>query len=577
MDQPTTTGGSGLKRKMIGEWLCGLGLISPFQLSEALATQQETGQRIGQILIQKGFLSERELSEILTLQEALATKTSLAEFPIEPETIALVPEAFAKQNIIVPLMKVGRRLVIATRRADDTKLLDHLSLLTGYIVVPIGFREEDVNPALAKFYSGPTRRVDDTIERAVQRSGNREDTRRQQVHEIGGAADADAPIVELVNSILTDAAERGAADIALDPGEAGLSIRMRCDGVLQTVLQLPRAIEAAVITRIKVMAGMNITEKRRPQDGRFSVTVNGEKIDFRCSCIAVHWGERISLRLLRSRSIVLGMDKLGFSEHDKQLIDQILLNPTGIILVTGPTGSGKTTTLYAMLQQFDSVSDSIITIEDPVEYPVQGIAQIQVNAKIDLTFSSALRTVLRQDPDVIMVGEIRDLETLETATSAAMTGHLVLSTLHTNDAVSTVTRMIEMGIPPYVVGGTVSGIIAQRLIRRICSACKTTHVATPKEKAFLNLPMDQDYSLWHGAGCDVCNNSGYKGMLGVYEIIRMTRSIQNLISRGEPGTVIEDEAVKYGMVKLLDDAKRKVIQGLATVDEVIRCLGTGND
>ncbi|HEY9857043.1 MAG TPA: GspE/PulE family protein [Stenomitos sp.] len=578
MDQPTTTGGTGLKRKMIGEWLCSLGLISPFQLSEALATQLETGQRIGQILIQKGFLSERELSEILTLQEVLATKTSLADFPIEPETIALVPEAFARQNLVVPLMKVGRRLVIATRRSDDTKLLDHLSLLTGYIVVPISFREEDLNPALHRFYSGGARKVDDTIERAVQRTGGKDDTRRQQVQEIGsGSADADAPIVELVNSILTDAAERGAADIAFDPSEAGLLIRMRCDGVLQTVLQLPRAIEASVITRVKVMAGMNITEKRRPQDGRFSVTVNGEKIDFRTSCIAVHWGERISLRLLRSRSIVLGMDKLGFSEHDKQLIEQILLNPTGIILVTGPTGSGKTTTLYAMLQQFDNVADSIITIEDPVEYPVQGIAQIQVNPKIDLTFSSALRTVLRQDPDVIMVGEIRDLETLETATSAAMTGHLVLSTLHTNDAVSTITRMIEMGIPPYVVGGTVSGIIAQRLIRRICSECKTTHVATAKEKAFLNLPADQDYSLWHGAGCDRCNGSGYKGMLGVYEIIRMTRPIQNLISRGEPTTMIEDEAVRYGMVKLLQDAKQKVAMGLATVDEVIRCLGTGNE
>lgn len=579
MDQATSsTGAGGLRKKMIGEWLCNLGLISPFQLSEALSTQQETGERIGQILIQKGFLNERELSEILTLQEVLATKSSLLDFPIEAETIALIPEAFARKNLLVPLMKVGRRLIIATRNIDDPKLLDHLSLLTGYIVVPIGFREEDLSGALGRFYEDRSRRVDDTIERAIKRTGGRDDGRRQQqAQDISAGSEVDAPIVELVNSILTDAVERGAADIAFDPTEEGLGIRMRIDGVMTTVLKLPRAIEASVVTRIKVMAGMNITEKRRPQDGRFSVVVNGEKIDLRTSCIATHWGERISMRLLRTRSILLGLDSLGFGEQDRGTLEQILLSPIGVILVTGPTGSGKTTTLYAVLQQFDRESDSIITIEDPVEYPVPGIAQIQVNTKIDLNFSSALRTVLRQDPDIIMVGEIRDLETLETATSAAMTGHLVLSTLHTNDAVSTVTRMIEMGIPPYVVGGTVSGIIAQRLIRCVCPSCKTMRPATAKEKAFLNVPADSDLMLATGTGCDRCSGTGYKGQLGVFEILRMTRTIQSLISRGEPGTIIQDEANRLGMKSLLDDAKSKVMKGLSTVDEVIRCLGTGTN
>ncbi|HEY9898340.1 MAG TPA: GspE/PulE family protein [Pantanalinema sp.] len=579
MDQAAASSGTGgLRKKMIGEWLCNLGLISPFQLSEALSTQQESGERIGQILIQKGYLNERELSEILTLQEVLATKSSLLDFPIEAETIALIPEAFARKNLLVPLMKVGRRLIIATRNIDDPKLLDHLSLLTGYIVVPIGFREEDLSAALGRFYEDRSRRVDDTIERAIKRTGaGRDDGRRQQAQDISASTEVDAPIVELVNSILTDAVERGAADIAFDPTEDGLAIRMRSDGVMTTVLKLPRAIEASVITRIKVMAGMNITEKRRPQDGRFSVVVNGEKIDFRTSCIATHWGERISMRILRTRSILHGLDNLGFSQRDRDTLEQILLSPIGVILVTGPTGSGKTTTLYAVLQQFDRESDSIITIEDPVEYPVPGIAQIQVNPKIDLNFSSALRTVLRQDPDVIMVGEIRDLETLETATSAAMTGHLVLSTLHTNDAVSTVTRMIEMGIPPYVVGGTVSGIVAQRLIRCVCSACKTTRSATVKEKAFLNVPVEEELTLAVGTGCERCNGTGYKGQLGVFEILRITRPIQSLISRGEPSTVIQDEANRLGMNSLLDDAKEKVLKGLSTVDEVIRCLGTGTN
>jgi type IV pilus assembly protein PilB len=573
MDAPTAPQ-PGIKKKMIGEWLSSLGLISPFQLSEALSIQQETGQRIGEILIGKGYLTEAELTDCLHLQEVLATQTSLVAFPITAELLAMVPENFARQHTILPLMRIGRRLVIAARRVDDTKMMDHLSLLTGYVVTPIGFRDEDLAPALNRFYEDRTRRADSVIERAVKLSG-RDDSRRQQTVDISGGSDSDGPIVELVNSILADAVQRGAADVAFDPTEEGLAVRLRIDGVMTPALMLPRAIEAPAITRVKVLAGMNITEKRRPQDGRFSVVLNGEKVDFRASCIATHWGERLAMRILRTRSILLGLESLGLSDPDHQLLEEILLTPLGIILVTGPTGSGKTTTLYAMLQKFDSVADSIITIEDPVEYPVPGIAQIQVNTKIDLSFSAALRTVLRQDPDVIMVGEIRDLETLETATSAAMTGHLVLSTLHTNDAVSTVTRMIEMGIPPYVVGATVSAIVAQRLIRRVCPNCQFRRLANAKEAVFLGLAPDEEMLLSVGKGCDRCNHTGYRGQIGVYEVLRITRGVQSLISRGEPSTVIADEAGRQGMRTMLHDAKQKVLAGMSTVDEVIRCLGTG--
>jgi len=585
----TTAKSGGLKNKLIGEWLCGIGMISPFQLSDALSSQQETGQKLGQVLVQKGVLIEKDLQQVLVLQQALRTCETLAQFPYDPDAVSLVPEAFARKNHIVPLLKVGRRLLIGMVKVDDTRVLDHLSLLSGYMVVPIAFRDTDIAPGLSKLFgssaaaapgpTGPsgTARVENTIEKAIAKSGAKDDAgKKPQIQDIANASDSDAPVVELVNSLLTDAMERGAADIAIDPKESGLCIRLRIDGVMTTAVTLPKAIETAVIARLKVMANMNITEKRRPQDGRFSVVINGEKIDFRCSCIATHWGERISLRALRQKSINLGLDKLGFSERDSETIQQILLKPVGIILVTGPTGSGKTTTLYAMLREFDQETESIITIEDPVEYPVQGIAQIQVNSKIDLTFSAALRTVLRQDPDTIMVGEIRDLETLETATSAAMTGHLVLSTLHTNDAVSTVSRMIEMGIPPYVVGSTVSGIIAQRLIRRICSNCKEEVEASPTDKAFLGIPHERQLTIHKGAGCEKCNNSGYKGMLGVYEILKMSRPIANLISRGEPTTVIQDEATKLGMLSILDDAKEKVLKGMSTVEEVIRCLGVGD-
>ncbi len=589
MNAQTPAKSAGLKNKLIGEWLCGIGMISPFQLSDALSSQQESGQKLGQVLVQKGILNEKDLQQVLVLQQSLRTSENLGQFPFDPEAVSLVPEAFARKNNVVPLLKVGRRLLIGMVKVDDTRVLDHLSLLSGYMVVPIAFRDTDIPPGLTKLYGaiaggaqatpGPSGavRVENTIEKAIAKSGVKEDaSKKAQIQDIANVSDSDAPVVELVNSLLTDAMERGAADIAIDPKENALCVRLRIDGVMTTAVTLPKAIETAVIARLKVMANMNITEKRRPQDGRFSVVINGEKIDFRCSCISTHWGERISLRALRQKSINLGLDKLGFSERDTDTIHQILLKPVGIILVTGPTGSGKTTTLYAMLREFDQETESIITIEDPVEYPVQGIAQIQVNSKIDLTFSAALRTVLRQDPDTIMVGEIRDLETLETATSAAMTGHLVLSTLHTNDAVSTVSRMIEMGIPPYVVGSTVSGIIAQRLIRRICSNCKVEVEASPTDKAFLGIPHERQLMIHKGTGCEKCNGSGYKGMLGVYEILKMSRPIANLISRGEPTTVIQDEATKLGMLSILDDAKDKVLKGLSTIEEVIRCLGVGD-
>lgn len=567
-----------IKKLRVGEWLKNLGFISEFQLSEALTLQMETGKKLGEILVAKGYVAAKELQEILNLQEVLANKSTLSDFTVDAAILSMVPESFARQHGVIPLVKVGRRLVIAVNRADDAKLLDHLSLLTGHFMVPLAFRKEDIDGALVTFYESRHRTNSSAIERAIKSGTHDLSPAPRQVQEIGTSTTADAPIIELVNAMLSEAVDRGVSDIHIEPRETFMEIRFRIDGVLSKYLDVPKAIENSVITRLKVMGNMNITEKRRPQDGRFGASfANGEKVDFRVSCINTHWGEKIVLRLLRQKSISLGMDRLGFEDDHSKMIDRLLHSPTGIILVTGPTGSGKTTTLYASLQKFDRETDSIVTIEDPVEYPVEGIAQIGINTKIDLTFAGALRTILRQDPDVVMLGEIRDHETLETATHAAMTGHLVLSTLHTNDAVSTVGRIVEMGIPPYIVSSTLMGVIAQRLVRRICPGCIEEYAANDEDRAFLGLAPERPLVLARGKGCELCNMTGYKGQLGVYEILMMTRPLQTIINRGGSSMELAAEAHRGGFRTMIFDAKRKVIRRMTNVPEVIRVLGYGTD
>ena len=578
---PTPADGSKgpLRRLRLGDWLSQLGLISQFQLSEALTAQVETGRKLGEILVSKGYINEKELADVLALQETLSDKTALTEFEVDESLVAMVPQAFAKQNMVVPLVKVGRRLVVGISNADDVKSLDTLSLLTGYLVVPVTFSADDIQTAIGQLYEARAKNLQ-TIDKAVKVAGTDDKgTMQRRIEDISAASDdSDAPIIELVNSILNDAIDRGASDVHLEPREQCLEARFRMDGVLSKVLEIPKAIEPSVITRFKVLSNMNITEKRRPQDGRFTVkSRSGEKIDFRVACIATHWGEKIVLRVLRPMTVMLGLDKLGFDGEDLDKFQRLLHAPAGIILVTGPTGSGKTSTLYASLGLMDRESESIITIEDPVEYPFEGIAQIQVNSKIDLTFSAALRTILRQDPDTIMVGEIRDYETLETATNAAMTGHLVLSTLHTNDAVSTVNRMVDMGIPPYMVSATVAGIIAQRLVRKICPRCGVDYEASAAEKAALRVNPEEPLTLRKGEGCEHCNQTGYKGQLGVFEVLVMNRKIQALINKGESTLALAEAARQGGMTSLLEDGKRKVLKRLTTIVEVTRICGLGGD
>lgn len=566
----------------IGDWLVNLGMITRRQLAVSSELREQNGRTLEATLVEQRFVTEVELQGAKRLQEVLGAIPSLAEFPVDEGVLPLVPEPVARQKVAIPLMRLGDRLVIAYGRSTDTfqrdydvKLLDQVSHMTGLMVVGVGFKREDVVAAIDPIYGKNAAKG--LIDQALKLSTGGGPSTGKTVTSIDerGANDEEAPIIDLVNQILSRAIETGASDLHLEPFETKLDVRLRMDGVLQTVMTLPKAVEPAVISRVKILSDMNIAERRRPQDGRFSVRHQGQKIDFRVAVIAVHWGEKVVMRLLRPKTIALGLEALGFSPEDLEKLGRYINAPNGILLVTGPTGSGKTSTLYASLSAMDKNTDSIVTIEDPVEFPVEGITQIQANAKIGLTFAAALRTILRLDPDTIMLGEIRDKETGEIAIEAALTGHMVLSTLHTNSTVETVGRLIDMGIPPYMVSATLLCVVAQRLVRKVCKGCREEYPADEEEKAYLGLPLDQPFTLARGTGCEVCNGTGHKGQLGIFEILEVTRTIKELIGEEASSLAMLDAAQQNGMLTLLDDGKRKARLGLTSVEEVKRVLGLG--
>jgi type IV pilus assembly protein PilB len=565
----------------IGDWLVSLGMITRRQLAAALDLRDARGSDLEAALIEQRFVTEEELRGASRLQHLLGSLSSLGEFPVEEGVTPLVPEPVARQKVVVPLMKIGERLAIAYGRADsaqqrdhDVKLLDQVSHLTGLMVVGVGLRRDLVLEALDVIYARTS--AQGLVDAAMRLSGSLGETKVKEASQIDRPSEeGDAPIVELVNQILGKAIESGASDLHLEPFEQKLEARLRIDGVLHTVMVLPKQVESAVISRVKILSDMNIAERRRPQDGRFSVRHQGQKIDFRVAVISCHWGEKVVMRLLRPKTIALGLEALGFTPADLDRLMPYINAPNGILLVTGPTGSGKTSTLYASLAAMDKQHDSIVTIEDPVEFPVEGITQIQANAKIGLTFAAALRTILRLDPDTIMLGEIRDKETGEIAIEAALTGHMVLSTLHTNSTVETVGRLIDMGIPPYMVSATLLCVVAQRLVRKVCKGCYTEYEADDEEKEFLGRPLDAPLVLARGTGCEICNGTGHKGQLGVFEILEVTRRIKELINQEASSIQMLDAAAEGGMLTLLDDGKRKVLARQTSVEEIVRVLGKG--
>jgi len=551
--------------RMLGEILSANGWLSGPALENALDAQQKKAGRIGDILLRNGDISEDQLARALAIQWDLPYVDSLPEV-LGGRWVKLLPISFAKLYHILPLEERddGTTLVAVADTMLGDPLNDVVALLgpIRLAVAPPNLIMHGLNMAFDQA-SGTTEEVMESLD-GEQVLGALLD----EPVDLLDATD-EAPIIRLVNSVLFQAVKERASDVHFEPYEREFVVRYRIDGVLYSVLTPPRRAQAAITSRIKLMAHMNIAERRLPQDGRIGLRMAGRDIDVRVSSIPTVHGERLVLRLLEKGAMNLELKTLGFAPDQMEQMNQILAMPNGVVLVTGPTGSGKTTTLYGAVSQINSPDRNILTIEDPIEYQLKGIGQMQVNPKIDLTFASGLRSILRQDPDVILVGEIRDGVTAEIAVQAALTGHLVFSTLHTNDAASAITRLVDMGIEPFLVSSSITAIMAQRLVRRICPACRTAYIPTAAEAQRLGLKPGK-YTFYHGTGCDECTRTGYRGRLGLFEIMVMDEGMRSLVLTHPDSTSIRDYAARHGVRFLREDGARKVLEGATTTEEVLR-------
>ena len=564
--------------KRIGDILIDEGYITDQQLAQALQEGKATNSPLGAVLIRMGYIDEVNLGKALAKLHGLQY-IDTSNLEIDPEVMKLVPSDFIRRHMVVPyrMDHAHKRIEVIMARPDNLHILDEVALLTGYRPIPRVSTHNELVSLLDKYYRSRSS-TDDAMAR-IEEDFSKQDNQYDQggiTKELEAEMDADdAPVVQLVNSILIEALDSNASDIHIEPQKERLLIRFRIDGILREMHSIPKKMGAAFVSRVKVASGMDIAERRRPQDGRMRLKEGSQEVDMRVNTLATQFGEKIVIRLLRPNATTGGIEKLGLRSDEAKRIAKMVHAPHGIILVTGPTGSGKTTTLYSCLREINSPERNITTIEDPVEYPLSGVNQTQVSHKAGLTFSLCLRAILRQDPDVVMVGEIRDHETLEAAIHASLTGHLVFSTLHTNSASKTITRLLEMGAPNYLVSTAVIGILAQRLVRKVCNGCRTSYTSTEEEMAILNIT--EPVTLHKGEGCDKCSKSGYSGRVGLYEIMTMNREVQELVTAGASTFQIQDAAVKNGMLTLGMDGKRKIYEGLTTVAEVTRVLGLDLD
>ena len=562
--------------KQLGELLVREQLISTEQLHKAQEVTRSSGERLGMALVKSGILTEEGLTNFLARQYGVPA-VNLAEFDIEPDVIALVPKEVARRHRVIPMSRAGRSLVIAMADPTNMVALDDLKFLTNYNIEVAVASEQAIVDALTRYYEPkddlPAFNFDEVLgEFDEQVEFAHEEERDDNVLDLERASE-DAPVVRLCNGILLGAIRKGASDIHIEPYEKSYRVRYRVDGVLQEEMTPPLKLKAALTSRIKIMAHLDIAERRLPQDGRIKLKMGrGKEMDFRVSVLPTLFGEKIVMRLLDKGNLQLDMTKLGFEPGQLAEFKRAIDSPYGMVLVTGPTGSGKTTTLYSALQELNQVSDNISTAEDPVEFNLPGINQVQVRDDIGLTFAGTLRSFLRQDPDTIMIGEIRDFETGEIAVKAALTGHLVLSTLHTNDAPSTITRLLNMGIEPFLVTASVNLVEAQRLVRKLCAACKEP-IPTPKDELKTLGTKDEEIdtaACMRGVGCNVCNGTGYKGRLAVYEVMTMSEPLKELIIQGASPAELKAEAIRRGMRTLRMSGITKVCQGITSVDEVAR-------
>jgi type IV pilus assembly protein PilB len=554
----------------LGDLLVREGLITRDQLDHGLVEQKNTGMRLGYCLVKLGFVQELEITKALARQYKMPA-VDLSRFEVDPKIIKLVPSDVAVRHMVLPLKREGRTLTVAVSDPTNHAVVDDLKFITRYDIFPVIAGEYTLRGAIERYYE----QTDAQLQNLLKDIEGEEDLEVIEEHdEDAGPVQVgdDAPVVKLINGILTDAVKRGASDIHIEPFEHEIRVRYRIDGALQEVMKPPAKLKAALTSRVKIMSNLNIAERRVPQDGRIKLKMGKRVIDFRVSTLPVIYGEKIVLRILDKGNLTLDLTKFGFEPQAERDLMRSILNPYGMVLVTGPTGSGKTTTLYSALQRINTIEVNIMTAEDPVEYNLHGINQVLVRNEIGMTFAAALKAFLRQDPNIIMVGEIRDIETGSIAIKAALTGHLVLSTLHTNDAPSTITRMIDMGIEPFNVASAVNLIVAQRLVRRICSQCKASHQYAAEELEALQLsPVElKGMQFFKGTGCDGCNGTGYKGRAGLYEVMAMSPELRRMVLRAASTAEMTDQAVKEGMLTLRMDGILKIKKGVTTLEEVVK-------
>ncbi len=554
------------KRKYrLGDLLVEYGLISSGQLEEALRLQRENNEKLGEILVQLGYVTKKSIHETLEFQLGIPF-VDLNDYTIENSVIALVTETIVRKHKVIPVQLKANDLYLAMEDPLNIYAVDDVHLYSGKNVIPMLASEEGINKAIDIHYG--KQKAMKAAEQYKQElavdlaQGTAKDTVNDMVKS--------APIVKLVNTVLEQAVTYRASDIHIEPYEKFIRVRFRVDGKLKQFFDYEIALLPAISARIKIMAGMDIAEKRKPQDGRISIKVDNRTYDIRVSSLPTVYGEKIVMRVNNKEGFNKGKGELGFFKDDLDKFDHILNNPYGIILVTGPTGSGKSTTLYTALNELNREDINIITVEDPVESQIKGINQVQVNSKIGLNFASALRSILRQDPDIIMIGEIRDAETADIAVKASITGHLVVSTIHTNDAPSTISRLVDMGVEPFLIAASVVGIIAQRLVRKLCPKCKERCLATEYEKNLLDIDSHEEVYIHKAKGCKFCNDTGYQGRIGVYEIMEVSKELRSLISKGTTTEEIRKIAIEQGMKSIKANASRLVLDGTTSIEELIR-------
>ncbi|UZT07219.1 ATPase, T2SS/T4P/T4SS family [Clostridium sp. LQ25] len=553
-----------IEKRRLGNILVNAGKITSFQLQEALKAQKSLGKKLGEILVDSKIITEDEIIEAIEQQTGIK-KIDLNTIEFNRKAISLIPENLCKKYTLIPFGFENNRIKVTLADPLNIFAIDDVAISTGFEIESFISRKADINKYIGIYYS--SQQVDNAAIQLSKESSSKLGRNTKILSERLDETNS-SPVVKMVDYMLKNAIEMKASDIHIEPFEDIIRIRYRIDGKLKEINNLGSESLGPLVTRIKILSSLNIAEKRIPQDGRIIYSIDSKEIDLRVSILPVVYGEKIVIRILNTGNINLSKKSLGLGEENIDKLNRIVSNPHGIILVTGPTGSGKSTSLYTILSELNKSDVNIITVEDPVEYTMPGISQVNVNEKAGLTFASGLRSILRQDPDIVMIGEIRDEETAEIAIRAAITGHLVLSTLHTNDAASSIMRLVDMGVKPYLVSTSVVGVMAQRLLRRVCSHCREPYEASVSEKKVLNFSLNEHLTLYKSNGCGYCNETGYTGRIGVYEIMEITREHREAINLGGNSDVLTDISLKSGMRTLAMEGSRLVIEGKTTMSEL---------